>query len=150
MTDILRRKVFSAGGAVLRKHGERYEVALIRTRGNVRFQLPKGLLDPGETSEEAALREVREETGIRAVLSGHLKTLSYSFSADYGRGTEHFDKTVDFFLMRYGSGNISDHDDEVEEVVWMDLDHAAELMLYQSEMEALSSIDRTSLDGILN
>ena len=150
MTDILRRKVFSAGGAVLRKHDERFEVALIRTTGNDRFQLPKGLLDPGESSEEAALREVREETGVCAEAIGHLKTISYHYSADYGNGVEHFDKKVDFFLMRYQSGNISDHDDEVEEVVWMDLDHAAELMLYQSEMEALSSIDRTSLDGILN
>ncbi len=139
----------SAGGVVLRLGKESIEVALIRVKGNIGFQLPKGLLDDGETVEAAALREVKEETGVHAELIEHIGQISYSYSADYGKGEEHFEKTVDFFLMRYVSGSILDHDDEVEEVIWSDFEEAEQVMLYESEIGIINAIPREKLSLLL-
>jgi 8-oxo-dGTP diphosphatase len=122
--------------------GNRPLIALIRTAGNELLQLPKGIGETGESLSETAVREVREETGLDAGIVRHLRRISYRYSADYGKGLETFDKTVDFFLMRYESGDISDHDNEVVEVRWVDLDTAPELMLYPAESEILQLIPR--------
>lgn len=145
MTHIQRTKLSSAGGVVFRKRDGVVEIAVIRTKGNKKFQLPKGLLDENESPKQAAVREVREETGLVAESIGHLGRISYTYSADYGTGIENFDKTVDFFLMRFVSGETSDHDDEVEEARWINLLDAQESMLFDSEIEILKSIPEEML-----
>jgi len=132
-------KVFSAGGVVLRRIEGSLEVALIRTTGNLKLQLPKGLIDTGESIEDAAVREVREETGLHAEIIRHISTVSYEYSADYGAGPQDFDKKVDFFLMRYLSGDTRNHDHEVAEATWEKLEEAEALMLYESEADVLRS-----------
>ena len=149
MTDIKRKKLSSAGGVVLRKRDGVIEIAVIRTKGNEKFQLPKGLLDKDESPEQAALREVGEETGLVAQSIGHLGSVAYTYSADYGSGVETFDKTVDFFLMRFVSGETSDHDEEVEEARWIDIVDAEDLMLFDSEKEILKSIPPETLNELL-
>ena len=145
--DTEYKKVFSAGGVVLRRVDDELEVALIRIKGNTKFQLPKGLADEGETSEDAALREIREETGLEAEIVSHIGKISYRYSADYGDGLRNFEKTVDFFLMRYISGETADHDDEVEEAVWMNIADAEASMSYESELQILKSASMTARES---
>ena len=134
---------FSAGGVVVR--GEDVAVIVPTRRaadGSRVLGLPKGHLDPGETPEQAARREVREETGIDADLVEELGEIRYF----YRRGGRRIPKTVAFFLYRYRSGDPADHDDEVEEARWMPLAQARRSLSYPGEREmverALSRLRR--------
>ncbi|HVS29412.1 MAG TPA: NUDIX hydrolase [Solirubrobacteraceae bacterium] len=123
---------FSAGGVVLR--GDQVVVIVPRRRaanGRKVLTLPKGNIDPGETPEQAATREVREETGIEAELVGELGDVRYF----YQRSGRRIAKRVVFYLFRYRSGDTADHDDEVEEARWMGLPDAVEALSYAGERE---------------
>src|SRR5690606_18163937 len=100
---------FSAGGVVFRRAAHNVEIALISVGNPARWQLPKGIVDPGETPEATALREVREEAGVDARLIAPLETVEYWYVGHRGKGRVRFHKRVHFFLMEYQSGQISDH-----------------------------------------
>lgn len=134
---------FSAGGVVVRRFRGRPFAAVIRLRGGSVLALPKGHIDPGETSEEAARREVREETGVEAEPVERLGEVKYW----YTRGGERVLKVVTFFLFRYRSGSVADHDDEVEGVEWMPLAEAAERLTYEGERQiAATALSRVAPD----
>jgi 8-oxo-dGTP pyrophosphatase MutT (NUDIX family) len=95
--------------------------------------LPKGHIDPGETSLQAALREVREETGVHAELVAELGEVRYW----YRRSGRAVPKSVVFYLLRYSSGDTADHDDEVEEARWMPLAQACTELTYEGERDIL-------------
>ena len=117
----------SAGGVVYRQQADRLEVLICKSSGYHRWVLPKGLIDPGETYEQAAVREVVEETGVRARLIAPLgEPEQYVYSRS---GTRVF-KRVYYFLMTYESGDIADHDHEMEEVRWVTFDEADSLLAY--------------------
>jgi 8-oxo-dGTP pyrophosphatase MutT (NUDIX family) len=122
----------SAGGVVL--DGERVLV-IVPTRtaadGSHVLGLPKGHLDEGETAVQAATREVREETGVIAEPLEELGEVRYW----YVRNRRRVAKSVHFFLFRYSSGNLADHDAEVLEARWMDLEEAREALSYRGERE---------------
>ena len=134
---------FSAGGVVVRD-GE--VVVIVPTRraadGSRVLALPKGHVDPGETPIEAATREVRKETGIVAEPVCELGESRYWYRRD-GRT---IGKTVTFYLFSYREGDIADHDDEVEEVRWIDLRDAFTALSHTAEREmvelALARIDK--------
>jgi 8-oxo-dGTP pyrophosphatase MutT (NUDIX family) len=117
---------FSAGGVVVR--GE--HVAVVRVRDEI-LALPKGHPDGDESPAEAAQREVREETGLEAELVERLGDVRYWYS----RGGKRVAKTVSFFLFRYRSGSIADHDQEVEEALWIPLSEAPQRLAYKGERE---------------
>lgn len=98
-------------------------------RGNRVLGLPKGHPDDDETPERAAAREVREETGVTAELIGELGDIEYS----YERRGRRITKTVSFFLFEYRSGDVADHDHEIEEAFWMPLEEAADALSYEGE-----------------
>jgi 8-oxo-dGTP pyrophosphatase MutT (NUDIX family) len=133
----------SAGGVVVR--GEQV-IVVVPTRRGAQGQrvlaLPKGHVDPGETPEQAAAREVREEAGVEAELVEKLGDVRYFYQRD---GRRIF-KRVRFFLFAYRAGDPADHDDEIEEARWMDLAEAARSLSYAGEREmaarALSAIAR--------
>jgi len=133
----------SAGGVVVRD-GE--VIVIVPTRRGAQGQrvlgLPKGHVDPGETAEQAATREVREEAGVEADLVEKLGDVRYFYQRD---GQRIF-KMVRFYLFDYRSGTLEDHDDEVEEARWMPLQEAVTALSYRGEREmvqrALSAISR--------
>jgi 8-oxo-dGTP pyrophosphatase MutT (NUDIX family) len=119
----------SAGGLVLRRNDSIYEALLIG-RGMPRiWSLPKGHVESRESHEQAALREVREETGCWADLIAKLSDISYWF---YLNRTKH-KKAVTFYLMRYLSGDTANHDHEVDEARWFDIHTAKKALKYVNE-----------------
>lgn len=128
----------SAGGIVFRKLDDRIDVALIaRTspRRRIIWALPKGWVEPGETIPDAALREIREETGLTGRLVEPLGQIDYSFYSP--EDSARIQKTVHFFLVEFLSGDTADHDHEVDEARWWPLDAALAQMTYQSERQVM-------------
>lgn len=115
---------------MIRETDEGSEIALVSPRGGV-FSLPKGHPDPGETMKEAATREVLEETGLTAEPQEKLGEVRYW----YRLHGERVHKTVTFFLFRYVSGSVDDHDDEVVWAGWVPLEEAPEQLTYEGERE---------------
>jgi 8-oxo-dGTP pyrophosphatase MutT (NUDIX family) len=119
----------SAGGLVLRRRGADLEALLIG-RGVPRvWSLPKGHVEARETHEQAALREVREETGCGAEILTKLSDISYWF---YLNRTKH-KKSVHFYLMNYLSGDTANHDHEVDEARWFEIKAAKKSLKYVNE-----------------
>lgn len=171
---------FSAGGVVLRQVAGVWQVALIepqkseppktesqkdaarpaktpRKRTRAVFALPKGLVDPGEKPQAAAVREVREETGITAEPVTKLLDNKYVYVRTWGDGERVF-KIVSFYLMRYISGEIdnvaSDMRIEVKQARWLPLAEVAKQLAYSNERKVLRQAQDylekqglTSLDG---
>lgn len=119
----------SAGGLVLRRDGASYDALLIG-RGNPRvWSLPKGHVEARETHEQAALREVREETGCWGEIITRLNEIAYWFYV----GKAKHRKSVTFFLMRYLSGDPANHDHEVDDARWFDVTQARKSLKYVNE-----------------
>ena len=116
----------SYGGVVVRGN----DVIVIVPRGRRRvLGLPKGGAMAGESPEQTAAREVREETGITATVSDRLGQVDYS----YRRGGRRIEKTVHFFLCQFVAGDTSDHDHEVDDARWMPLREAVRRLSYPGE-----------------
>jgi 8-oxo-dGTP pyrophosphatase MutT (NUDIX family) len=109
-----------------------------RTKAKAILCLPKGLVDPGEKALEAALREVREETGITAVPITKLADIKYVYVRSWGDGERVF-KIVSFYLLRYESGRIDNITEamriEVARARWMRLEDGPKLLAYRGEKQ---------------
>jgi 8-oxo-dGTP pyrophosphatase MutT (NUDIX family) len=131
------QREFSAGGVLVRRLRGRWMIAAIRPGGKPEglWALPKGRIDPGESGEATALREVEEETGAHGRSLGKLGDVRYWFN---WQGERIF-KVVSFFLVRYEGGRLGDVPDafrhEVADVRWLPLDEAPRLLAYRGERE---------------
>jgi 8-oxo-dGTP pyrophosphatase MutT (NUDIX family) len=130
---------FSAGGVVVR---DGRCVVIVPTRraadGSRVLALPKGHPDGAESPADAALREVREETGVDAEVVEELGDIRYW----YMRGGRRIAKVVSFYLLEYVSGELEDHDHEVERAEWMALDEAAQRLTYKGERDMAAAAGR--------
>ena len=126
---------FSAGGVVVRD-GEC--IVIVPTRlaadGSKVLALPKGHPEKDESAADAALREVREEAGVQARLVEKLGDVRYW----YTRGGRRVAKVVSFFLLAYVSGEVSDHDREVQDARWLALEQAARELTYPGERDMVT------------
>ncbi len=129
---------FSAGSVLVRRLRGRWYLAAIRPtgRGETTWALPKGWIDAGESSSEAAIREAYEETGLHARLDRKLADVRYTYTRS--DGTRVF-KVVSFFLLRYRSGRIGaippGMEIEVAEARWLPLEEAPRLLAYGGERQ---------------
>ena len=129
----------SAGGLIVDRAGEHLRAALIARhdrRGRLVWSLPKGHLEAGETPEDAAIREVEEETGIRGRVLAPLGVIDFWFIAENRR----IHKTVHHYLMEASGGELSDEDAEVVEVAWFPLGDVRERLAYADERRLLDRL----------
>lgn len=130
------RREVSAGGVVYRRSGETIEVALIRT--GKRWGLPKGHVEPGEGVQEAACREVLEETGLEGEVIEKLGDISYRYAYKKASGElVRVFKRVHFYLLRWSKGKVHGHDYEVDEARWLGVEEALEKITYPTEQKMM-------------
>ena len=145
------RREFSAGGVVVRRMRGRDWVAVVRPRRDAGrravWALPKGLVDPGETPLEAAVREVAEETGVRATGDRKLGDVRYVYTWE----GERVFKIVSFFLLRAAGGRIGDlppgMEIEVAEARWLLLEDAPALLSYGGERDMARKASEALAEG---
>ncbi len=111
-------------------------IGRIDRRGRLLWSLPKGHIEAGETSEQAAVREVAEETGISGRVVGELGTIDFWFVAEGRR----IHKTVHHYLLLAETGELSDADVEVTEVAWVPLEELAERLAYDDERRLVARV----------
>jgi len=122
----------SAGGIVIRFSGGVPELVVgkrRRDRDGVTWTLPKGTPNRGETTEETALREVAEETGLDVRIVRRFDSIEYWFV----QGGTRIHKTVHYFLMEPTGGDLADHDHEFDDVRWITFDEAGTLLSFETE-----------------
>jgi len=127
------REQVSAGGVVFRRDDERIDVVIVAVGGNNRWQLPKGLVEKDEKPEVAAVREAREEGGTDNEVVELIETVEYWYAGLDGGERVRFHKRVHFYLLRYLSGDTSNHDWEVNEARWVPIDDAGTQLAFDNE-----------------
>ena len=135
------RLEISSGGVIYRRGRKEPEVCLIATNSGKTWQLPKGLIEQGEPPEDAARREVNEETGLQGELLQRLDKIEYWYVWDYGEGRERVHKFVYFFLFRYTGGSTDDHDEEVDEARWFPLAEALTRLSFANERRVMEKAE---------
>jgi 8-oxo-dGTP pyrophosphatase MutT (NUDIX family) len=135
------KREYSAGGIVLH-NGKVLMIknAALRDPKKAYWGFPKGHIDPGENSRDAAVREIKEETRIEAEIIGKLGESQYVFS----RSGERIVKHVDYYLFKYRSGEIQPQELEVLEVKWFDPEEAMELLSFKKDQEFLQQALKVS------
>jgi len=127
-----KRIAVSAGGLVIRAVGGQPGIVVgrrKRERDGYVWSLPKGTPEEGETREETALREVREESGLEVRILSYFDAISYSFV----RTGERIEKTVHYYIMEAIGGSFEQYDKEFDELRWVRMDEAVRLLDFQTE-----------------
>ena len=137
MSKLPTKLQFSAGGVAFRKQDGRIDVALISVGADDRWQLPKGLVDKGESTEDAALREVREEAGIDTEIVTRIDKVEYWYFWEENGQRIRYHKFVYFYLLRYKAGDVRDHDHEVNDARWVDIDDAIKMLAFDNEKKIM-------------
>lgn len=122
------KREFSAGGIVFNNNGQ---VLITQHSQNKHWSFPKGLIDQGQTSKEAAVREVKEEGGVEADIIDKVGYSKYVYTLN---GVKIF-KVVTYFLMKYISGDIKDHDFEVSDIGWYEPENALKQLSFSQDKE---------------
>lgn len=134
---------FSAGGVVFKKIRDQILWMVVQHSGYKGWIFPKGHVEKGETSEEAATREVKEETGIEAKIIQKIGETQYFYTRE---GEKRF-KIAVFFLMEYVGGDEKDHDSETSAIEWLSYDEALKKLTFKDEKGILEKASK--LQGVL-
>ena len=137
MSQVLTKTQISAGGVAFHQQGSQIEVALISVGEECRWQLPKGLVAPGESIEAAAMREVYEEAGIITEMVDEIDKVEYWYYSKDRNVRVRFHKFVHFYLLLYRSGDVRHHDHEVNEARWVEIDRACEMLAFKTEKKVV-------------
>jgi len=124
---------YSAGGVVFKKEKDKTLWLIMQPEGTQRWQLPKGKIEGGERAEPTALREVKEEGGVKAKIVADLGKITYFFSEE----GERIGKQVRFFLMEFNGGSPDYHDHEVEKVEFLEYKEALKVLSFENERKIL-------------
>ena len=136
----------SAGGIVIRFEGSDPQLVVgrrRRERDGMTWTLPKGTPHPGETTEETAIREVAEESGLAVRIIRSFDSIAYTFV----QGRTRIHKTVHYFLMVPVGGDLALHDHEFDEVRWIGFDDAAALLTFETERALVARAGAAATDG---
>lgn len=125
----------SSGGVIFRKRDNQFEIVLIAIKNKKIWTLPKGLIDKGEKAEDAAIREIIEETGLRGEIIDFIGEKSYWFYIK--NENVKCKKTVVYYLVKCLNGDINKHNWEVDEARWFNIDHAIEVASYKSDRDII-------------
>ena len=125
------QRAVSAGGVVYRRGPQGIEVVLCGRSEDGVWGLPKGTPDPGESLEQAAVREVSEETGLQVAIERKIDTIEYWFAHEGVR----YHKFVHHYLMVPTGGSVDDHDWEYDRVEWFPAEQACKTLSYRNEVE---------------
>lgn len=126
------KREYSAGGVVYQR--PKLLWLLVKHSGYHKWVLPKGLVEKGEDPVDTALREVEEEGGVKAKLIARIpQEVKYFYFQDGYR----ISKQVDFYLMEYQSGEIANHDWEMEDALWLPYEEAINKLAFDSERKVL-------------
>lgn len=137
------REETSAGGLVLDDKRRAAVIGRRNARGDLIWSLPKGHVEQGESLQQAAVREVSEETGILGRVLAPLGVIDFYFTADERR----VHKTVHHFLLLAEEGDLSDDDIEVEQVAWVPLDELSDRLAYADERRLLDRVPALLADA---
>lgn len=138
-------RLVSSGGVVYRRGVGQIEVVICGRHEPARWSLPKGTPNEGESLEETALREVREETGLDPALVESLGSINYWFVRPEDKAR--CSKTVHFFLMTCQGGSVAGHDPEFDEVRWVSADEAMRCLTFANEVNVLHRALAKLADG---
>ena len=127
----------SAGGVAFRWNDSEPEIAIICVKPKQRWQLPKGIVDTGESPEAAALREVKEEAGVETDRLALIETIEYWYRSVNNGKPVRYHKFVHFYLLQYRGGDVSKHDHEVEEARWVSFEQALAMLEFKSERDVV-------------
>ena len=127
----------SAGGVVFRPaaNGKSWDIVVVQRARHDDWSLPKGHIEAGETREQAAIREVKEETGLDARILHPLSEIQYFYRRPKG---DLIRKTVYYYLMEATSTELGKPNWEVSEVRWVPIDEAHNLLSYQNDKNVVT------------
>jgi len=137
----MSRREISAGCVIFRQTGHATEVALVKPTGRAAWALPKGLIEPGEAPEEAAMREATEESGLLGQIVARIGTIKYVYTAAWEDPPARIFKIVTFYLMRWTGGDTGQHDQETELVSWFPIAEAIRRASYRTERAILQKAE---------
>jgi 8-oxo-dGTP pyrophosphatase MutT (NUDIX family) len=135
------KREFSAGGAVYKKEKDKILWLIIQPSAKDqpwrqgRWQLPKGWIDEGESGQQAAIREVKEEGGVEAEIIERADRINIFFQDEHKQKVM---KNIVFFLMEYQKGSVKDHESETEKAVWLPFPKAYQRLTFKSEKGVLA------------
>src|SRR3990172_12820105 len=122
---------FSAGGIVYKKSKDKIFILVTQHSGHHGWVFPKGLIEPPENPKTTAVREVSEEGGVEAKIIQELPPTEYFYQHEGDK----IKKKVTYFLMEYVSGNIEDHDWEMEAAEWLPVEEVDDRLTYKSDKQ---------------